>query len=546
MKNKKFIFASVLVSVFLLTVGLTYAYFSGGITGNDVAKDITVQMGNLQLFYDSGQEIKANNIEPGKIIIKEFTVTNTGDFSASYSINMVDMINTILKDELVYTLSCEAFENYGSSEQKSLGECEGENTTALLYSQIPTSQAIKEDNRIETKITKKYILTITFNETGSVQNYNQGKSFSGKIYIGDYQGPTIYKVTFNANGGSISTQNKYVTYNNTYKTLPVPTKDGYEFLGWFTDVDDGVQVIETTPVSLAYDHTLYAHWKSTVLTYDLVANNYSCGNASAGDPYITYTGNCKILDDGNGNWRIKLLTSGTFTSTVNMNVDAFVVGGGGGGAFHSASFHGGCGGAGGYTKTYKGINIEANKGQYAQIGAGGVGGTSSIGTSGGQSYFISTNYSANGGGYGCQVGGCNAGGNGGSGGGCGSYGAGSGAYPGAGGSNGGNGGSNISWCTGGTGQGTTTREFGESNGELYAGGGSGGGWRNSGLNPEWSNAVAGGAGGGGAGGGDYSAAKSGTPNSGGGGGGGTPAYATNISSNGAAGGSGIVVMRNAR
>ena len=51
------------VFVILLTVGLTYAYFSGGITGNETEKDIKVQMGNLSLFYDSGEEIKVNNSE---------------------------------------------------------------------------------------------------------------------------------------------------------------------------------------------------------------------------------------------------------------------------------------------------------------------------------------------------------------------------------------------------------------------------------------------------------------------------------------------------
>ena len=47
-------------------------------------------------------------------------------------------------------------------------------------------------------------MTITFNETGSAENYNQGKSFSGKLYIGDYSGPPIYAVTFNANASLLS------------------------------------------------------------------------------------------------------------------------------------------------------------------------------------------------------------------------------------------------------------------------------------------------------------------------------------------------------
>ena len=112
---------------------------------------------------------------------------------------------------------------------------------------------------------------------------------------------------------------------------------------------------------------------------------------------------------------------------------------------------------------------------------------------------------------------------------------------GSGGTNGTSGKSNVSWCTAGSGQGTTTREFGDATGDLYAGGGSGGQW----MYLNWPNPIAGGAGGGGAGGGKNSAAKSGTPNTGGGGGGGTPTYSTTgISNSGGNGGSGIVIIRN--
>ena len=370
MKDKKFIFAGILVSVFLLTVGLTYAYFSGGITGNDVAKDITVQMGNLQLFYDSGQEIKANNIEPGKIIIKEFTVTNTGDFSASFNINIIDMINTIEKDELVYTLTCEAFENYNDSSQKSLGECDGENTTALLYSKTPTSQIIKENNRIKTNITNKYTLTITFNETGSAQNYNQGKNFGGKIYIGDYQGPPIYKVTFNANGGQVDTQNVEVTYNTAYETLPTASREGYEFLGWFTDINEGEAVTESSIVSLAEDHTLYAHWKEIVLSYTNVISNYSCANAQAGDTadrVFSYTGNCSILNDDNG-WRIKFTSSGTLRFNTIARIDAFIVGGGNAGG-NGYKAQADAPGKGGETVKSSNITIAKDKDYSVVVGA---------------------------------------------------------------------------------------------------------------------------------------------------------------------------------
>ena len=48
-------------------------------------------------------------------------------------------------------------------------------------------------------------------------------------------------------------------------------------------------------------------------------------------PKFTYTGTYSLIDDGNGNWRIKFLSSGKFTPAKDMTVDVFIVGGGGGG-----------------------------------------------------------------------------------------------------------------------------------------------------------------------------------------------------------------------
>ena len=56
MKDKKLIFASVLVAVFLLTVGLTYSYFSLTVSGNDVAETINVNTTKLELKYTDGKE----------------------------------------------------------------------------------------------------------------------------------------------------------------------------------------------------------------------------------------------------------------------------------------------------------------------------------------------------------------------------------------------------------------------------------------------------------------------------------------------------------
>lgn len=257
-------------------------------------------------------------------------------------------------------------------------------------------------------------------------------------------------------------------------------------------------------------------------------------------PTFNYTGDYDIVNDAGetisvskDNWNIRLLTSGdlTFTDLKNASsgVDIFLVGGGGGGSAvgsnpTSTSNYGigpgSPGGGSGYTKTYSSISVASSTAYSATIGAGGA-----IHTDGGQTSISigSTTYSANGGK--CST--YNAhGGPGGSGGGAG------GGYPAAnGGTDGGNGGagtySGVTLGNGGTGQGTTTRAFGETSGVLYAtGGGAGGIYSNStGLSQSQ-----------GTGGGN-------NPNTGDGGKGGGYKAAGGAAT---AGGSGVIIIRNHR
>ena len=52
--------------------------------------------------------------------------------------------------------------------------------------------------------------------------------------------------------------NKPVVYDNTYGTLPDVSKDGYTFIGWFTEENGGVQVKGDDIVKITSDITLYA------------------------------------------------------------------------------------------------------------------------------------------------------------------------------------------------------------------------------------------------------------------------------------------------
>ena len=182
-----------------------------------------------------------------------------------------------------------------------------------------------------------------------------------------------------------------------------------------------------------------------------------------GLPEFTYTGTYQLIDDGYGNWRIKFLTSGVLTFTklgnASKGIDVFLVGGGGGcGNSSGVSDYLGPGG-GGYTKTTRQITVQVGMEYNIVIGAGGTKpNASNVQTRGGTTSAFNT--SAEGG----YSGKAQSGGDGGSGA----------AAPTstAGGTDGSDGG--VGTAPGaqpGKGQGTTTREFGESTGDLYASGG---------------------------------------------------------------------------
>jgi uncharacterized protein (TIGR02145 family)/uncharacterized repeat protein (TIGR02543 family) len=77
-----------------------------------------------------------------------------------------------------------------------------------------------------------------------------------------------YLVTFDSNGGTVSTSSQTLKYGSTYGTLPTPIKEGYTFTGWSLNA---TRITETTNVATASNHTLVAQWKlfePTILDID--------------------------------------------------------------------------------------------------------------------------------------------------------------------------------------------------------------------------------------------------------------------------------------
>ena len=93
--------------------------------------------------------------------------------------------------------------------------------------------------------------------------------------------PKSYTVTFDPNGGSVSQTTKTVTYTYNYDELPTPTRTGYTFKGWYTQVIGGEKITETTKVTNPSNHTLYAIWEANQYTVTFNANGGSAPSPSS-------------------------------------------------------------------------------------------------------------------------------------------------------------------------------------------------------------------------------------------------------------------------
>ena len=351
----------------------------------------------------------------------------------------------------ISTISAEAFRNCNSLRE--------------LYFQSTTPPAVDNSNAW-TDLFSECNIFVPYRDTNSL---TEGEVMEAYLSATNYPSSSTY------------TYIAVATYANN---VSLPSETASFFLKWYATKEDAIA--ETNRIYYGNGNEIYARLESTL-------------------PSFTYTGTYTIVQDSAMNWRIKFLTSGTFTPANNLNVDIFCVGGGGGGKNGSTRQ---AGGGGGYTQTLLNQTLTANTAYTVTVGAGGVvegdGGASSFGSlltaeGGKKAASYSTGGKGGSGGAGCST----------------STGTVQ-AYGGSDGSNGEAGGG-----TGGTGQGTTTREFGESTGDLYSGGGQGGPTGSG--NPSYSAPGGGGA-----------VDQPGTDNTGGGGG------------RAGAGGSGIVIIRNTR
>ena len=165
-------FLILLVSV----AGISYAYFTIQITGNDTASSMRLRTANMSLVYNDVQIVSGEYATPGWSDTKTLTVTNNGNVTAHYNIIWRDLYNEIINGELVISATCSS----------SSGSC-----SAISETVVPTTNPeghninVKKNISIPVGVTHTYTLTVEFIETGSNQNYNQNKQFYGTLNIAE-------------------------------------------------------------------------------------------------------------------------------------------------------------------------------------------------------------------------------------------------------------------------------------------------------------------------------------------------------------------------
>lgn len=177
MRDKKYLYLTLIIILLLAIFAISYAWFNAVLSGNDSANTNVVTTGKLELSYNDTDEIYLENAVPGDSFAKEINVKNTGNIDASYNLVWQELTNEIINDELVIEATCQKLDSDGVVD----GTCDS-------ISQTPVKRnSIKRNILIESGVTHKYIIKVTFIDTGSNQNYNKKKVFNGKLGIEEYK-----------------------------------------------------------------------------------------------------------------------------------------------------------------------------------------------------------------------------------------------------------------------------------------------------------------------------------------------------------------------
>lgn len=260
------------------------------------AKKITVNISKLNDSYDNkkivvnketayfalvsdGREYTNLQIESSspETFISNIVFTNNKGTPIKLDSNKVSLGRVTVKEApgfaLVLTADNVKLKLYDNIQLGSTGE------NAIISKNAELSKLnSKYDGKITASGNYLYCGTLVDN---SLLNFTTGgkKLITEEEYL-NYLTSNI--VTFNPNNGTIADleATKTVFYGQLYGELPIPTREHYSFLGWFTEATGGTEITCESIVEALNNQTLYAHWSRNTYKVNFNANSGSVSTAS--------------------------------------------------------------------------------------------------------------------------------------------------------------------------------------------------------------------------------------------------------------------------
>jgi len=190
---KKTLLAIFTCAILLLSISLSYAYFTGMIFGEK--KNISVMSKELRIVFTDDMTLGDTEIIPGWSESKSFSVKNESDGIFNYNIIFRDLVNTFVTEGFL---------------QYKITSTNGYNMEGYLdipKSSSPQDVVLAYDIDIEVDEIHEYTIEFVYHDSETVdQSEDMGKEFGGTLAITEGTvNPNIkYTVTMNSENGSIT------------------------------------------------------------------------------------------------------------------------------------------------------------------------------------------------------------------------------------------------------------------------------------------------------------------------------------------------------
>lgn len=267
----------------------------------DNLKNISVNSGNTMYCSENGVLYSKDKTEllqfPASMDALEFVVPDSVSSIGYMAFFKSDLLNSIIIPNSVIEINGRAFDRCIELSNINIPESVTTIGTAIFYNcdgittiTIPTNikdvptNAFYDCDQLKSIVFESKLMTIADSAFYSCDNltdiYYKGTDEEWEfIEVGENNEILLnaklhcrYKITYNSNGGIPTPEQQEINYDETIALSTVtPTKEGYDFLGWSTQIDaTTAEYLPHSEFSTDSSVTLYAVWqiKTYNVTYD--------------------------------------------------------------------------------------------------------------------------------------------------------------------------------------------------------------------------------------------------------------------------------------